>query len=385
MTKVILGADSIHVPLTGIGRYAYELASRLPDCENIESLRLYSLGRWISPEVLTQLAEVTSPDKLNKPTLRLVLSRNKVAVRVFSALMPIWSQWRMRKENNSLFHSPNFFLPPFPGKAISTIHDLSHIACPQFHPAARVEFLKREMPKTLKRAHILLTDAESVKREVIEQYGWPEERIHSVPLGVDESFHPRDSIETLGVMTKYGLIHGQYSLYVGTIEPRKNLSRLIRTYATLPESVRMDCPLVLAGGKGWQAEEIHELMRTSANAGWLKYLNYVPQIELPYLYAGARLFCFPSLYEGFGLPPLEAMASGTPVLTSSTSSLPEVVGNVGLKAHPEDETALAQCLRMGVEDTDWRLGASIEGLKRSNEFTWQRCVDRTANLYQGID
>lgn len=381
MVKVILGADAIHAPLTGIGRYAFELATRLPHCEEVESLRFYSLGQWISEQAVLDRAKTVSTQELNKPTLRRVLAGNKLAVRAYSMLMPIWSRQKMKPFADSLFHSPNYFLPPFSGKSVATIHDLSHIVCPQFHPAARVELLHRDLPKSVARADHLITDAESVRREVIDHFGWPEDRISAVPLGVDASFHPRSHQETLPVMQRLGLQHGGYSLYVGTIEPRKNLARLIRAYGRLPEALRKRFPLVLGGSRGWQADEIHDLMEKATQAGWLKYLDFVAQEDLPYLYAGARLFCFPSLYEGFGLPPLEAMASGAPVLTSSTSSLPEVVGDVALTVQPEDEQAITEALRNGLEDDQWNAAASIRGVQRSRAFTWAQCARSTSAIY----
>ena len=384
MAHVILGADAIHAPLTGIGRYAYELATLLPQCDGVESLRFYSLGQWIGAEAVRQRAQTVSHQELNKPTLRRTLAANKLAVRAYSVLMPIWSRWRMQQEKAALFHSPNYFLPPFPGASVATIHDLSHIVCPQFHPAARVELLHRDLPKSIARADFLITDAESVRREVIEQFHWPEDRIRAVPLGVDGSFHPRTAVETASVLHKHGLTHGGYSLYVGTIEPRKNLARLITAYGQLPNALRMRVPLVIAGSRGWQADEIHELMKSAADAGWLKYLDFVAQEELPLLYAGARLFCFPSLYEGFGLPPLEAMASGVPVLTSATSSLPEVVGDVGMKVQPEDTAEIAECLQRGLEDEAWIEHAKIRGVQRAAAFTWQRCADQTSEIYRQV-
>ena len=384
MVKVILGADAIHAPLTGIGRYAFELATRLPHCEEVESLRFYSLGQWISEQAVLERARTVSTQELNKPTLRRVLAGNKLAVRAYSMLMPIWSKRKMKPFADSLFHSPNYFLPPFPGKSVATIHDLSHIVCPQFHPAARVELLHRDLPKSVARADHLITDAESVRREVIEHFGWPEDRISAVPLGVDASFHPRTHQETLPVMQRLGLQHGGYSLYVGTIEPRKNLARLIRAYGRLPEPLRKRFPLVLGGSRGWQADEIHDLMEKAAQAGWLKYLDFVAQEDLPFLYAGARLFCFPSLYEGFGLPPLEAMASGVPVLTSNASSLPEVVGNAALLINPLDIDALVINLRKGLDDEGWRSKAMKQGLVRSRQFKWEDCALKTANTYKNI-
>ena len=381
MAQIILGADSIHAPLTGIGRYAFELATQLPECREVDSLRFYSLGQWVSRDTVMQRAQTVTAQEINKPTLRRTLAANRYAVRAYAMLMPLWSRMRLKNEKEAIFHSPNYFLPPFPGRSVATIHDLSHIVCPQFHPKARVELLSRELPKSLARAEFLITDAESVRREVIAQFNWPEDRIRAVPLGVDASFHPRTKLETSEVLQKHGLKHGAYSLYVGTIEPRKNLARLIRCYGGLPESLRTAYPLVLCGSRGWQADEIHDLMRSAISAGWMKYLDFVAQEDLPLLYAGTRLFCFPSLYEGFGLPPLEAMASGAPVLTSTVSSLPEVVGDVALKIQPEDELELVDGLRRGLEDDAWRQQAGLQGPQRAMAFSWRECAQKTASIY----
>lgn len=384
VAQVILGADAIHAPLTGIGRYAYELATRLPHCDGVDSLRFYSLGQWVSEQAVLDRAKTVSTEQLNKPTLRRVLAGNKYAVRAYSMLMPLWSQWRMRQLGDALFHSPNYFLPPFPGQSVATIHDLSHVVCPEFHPAARVELLHRDLPKSVARADYLITDAESVRREVIAHFGWPEDRISAIPLGVDASYHPRSFQDSLQTLRRLGLEHGRYALYVGTIEPRKNLARLIRAYGQLPDALRQRYPLVLGGSRGWQAEEIHDLMLRGAQAGWLRYLDFVAQEDLPFLYSGARLFCFPSLYEGFGLPPLEAMASGAPVLTSSSSSLPEVVGDVALTVQPEDEGAISQALRRGLEDEQWNAAASLRGVQRARTFSWEQCAMRTSAIYEQL-
>lgn len=379
--RVILSVDLITAPLTGVGRYALELSRQLACIQEIQSLEYFYFGRWLSASQLKILAEPSSSTQAQRQSLRSRLGSNRWAVRAYAHLMPKWAAWCLRNEHDSVFHSPNYLLPPFPGKSVATVHDLSHIWYPDFHPVARRELLNRELPKSLRRADFLITDAESVRKEIISHFGWPETRIAAVPLGVDRRYQPRTTSETRRTLSALNLPPGGYTLYVGTIEPRKNLQRLIAAYGMLPVSVRHRWPLVLAGSRGWQSDEIHTQMRQAASQGWLRYLDYVPQSALPDLYAGAFLFAFPSLYEGFGLPPLEAMASGVPVVTSSGSSLPEVVGDAALMVDPLDTQALARALLRGLEDEAWRMYAVTAGLARAQMMSWEKCAQRTAKIY----
>ena len=385
---VILAVDSLVAPLTGIGRYAYELVQRLPQHPLVESLRFFSFGLWVDGAALGQLV-TTSPQisevpAAPQPSLRSRLAGNRLAVRAYHALSPPLYGWRLRAESGAIFHSPNYFLPPFPGRSVATIHDLSHVWFPQFHPAARVDYLKRALPDALRRADFLITDAESVRLEVIRHFGWPADRIAAVRLGVDPIFRPRPVADLRPVLQRFGLQVDGYTLFVGTIEPRKNLERLLAAYEALPATLRQRWPLVLAGARGWQSEKVHDRICQAAAAGWVHYLDFVAQEDLPFLYAGARLFAYPSLYEGFGLPPLEAMASGVPVVTSNVSSLPEVVGAAAIMVEPQDVPALTAALQRGLEDDAWRVSAVERGLARASAFGWARCIDSTVAIYAEV-
>lgn len=379
---LILAVDSITPPLTGIGRYAFELSQGLANHPQIERLRCFSMGRWVAPP--DPAAWGANSAVTGGAHLRRALAGSRLAVRVYHALEPRLASWCLRHEQAALYHSPNYFLPPFPGRAIATVHDLSHALFPQFHPAARVDYINRAFPQTLKRADHLITDAESVRQEVIERYGWPADRITAVPLGVDPSFQPRLADAVQPLLARVGLRHNSYSLFVGTIEPRKNLDRLLTAYESLPPSLRGDVPLVIAGARGWQSAPIHARMARAEAAGWLRYLSYLPQTELPLLFAGARLFAYPSLYEGFGLPVLEAMASGVPVLTSNRSSLPEVVGDTAQLVDPESVDEIAAALAQVLQDDAWLERAGVAALARSSQFNWRRCVDQTVAVYRHV-
>lgn len=382
--KLVLAVDAIFPPLTGIGRYALELAKQLPGQPGIENLRLLGWG-WV-PDVDHLLAAGDSgKPKFGKALLgelRRRVSRYKWAVRLYGALVPALQSRRLRPYDDYLYHSPNYFLPRHAGPSIATVHDLSIYHYPETHPAARVLYFEREFRKTLKRASWLVTDSEAIRREVIDMFGWPAERITSVPLGVDASFHPRTHEELIPVLATYSLSPGQYALCVSTLEPRKNIGRLLAAYEALPGEVRRAYPLVLAGGRGWHDKELIRALDKAERAGWARHLGYVPQDVLPLLYAGARASCFPSLYEGFGLPVLESMASGVPVMTSDRSSLPEVCSGTGWLINPEDVDAMSEGLSFVLLDESWRKSAREEGLRLAGQMTWTNCVRRTVDVYK---
>lgn len=379
---LILGADSICAPLTGIGRYALELARGLPQHPGVERLRYFSMGRWLAlPQLLAaEASTVPAP----RSSLRNQLAGNRAAVHAFRLLMPQLQRMRLKDQGDALYHSPNFFLPPFSGRTVTTVHDLSHHIYPEFHPPARIDYMRRMLPDSLKRASHVITVSESARQDLITHFAHPPERITAIPLGANPAFRPHSAAELAPVLARWGLQAQRYSLYVGTIEPRKNLDRLLDAYESLPEALRRQYPLVMAGSPGWRSEDTHARMARAASTGWLHYLRYAAQADLPALYAGARLFVYPSLYEGFGLPVLEAMASGVPVVTSNVSSLPEVVGDAALSIAPEDTDALVVALEQGLQDEAWRNQTSSAGLKRAAHFSWERCINQTVDVYRQV-
>ena len=378
--SLILATEGISAPLTGIGRYGLELAQGLSAHPQVDALRFFAYGRFVPPPDPSRLQGPGAP--LRRGLLHSTLSGNGAAVRVYHRLMPRLSRWRLRDEGDALFHSPSYFLPPVPGASVATVHDLSHVLYPEFHPAARVAYMNLAFPDTLRRATHLITDAKSVRQELIERLGVAPGRVTAVPLGVDAAFRPRAPQELAPLLQRLGLVAQGYALCVGTIEPRKNVARLLSAYEALPMALRSDCPLVLAGAAGWRSAETHARIEKARGEGWLHYLSYVEQQDLPLLYAGARLFVYPSLYEGFGLPVLEAMASGTPVITSNLASLPEVAGDAARLVDPQDVDALAAALLAGLQDEHWRSQSRQAGLSRASQFSWSACVNATVAVYR---
>ena len=376
--QIILAVNSIKPPLTGIGRYTWELANRIPDMHGVESVRFFFEGRWIS-DIRSLLEQ--SPTKL---AIRQRLLRNPMAVATYRKLAPLLLRHRLQTFSDHLYHGPNFYLPPFAGHTISTFHDLSIFRCPQFHPPERVSFMQKEILLALSRASFLITDSEFIRQEIIDFFNWPEDKVRAVPLGVGEEYHPRGIDETVSVLERFNLDFGNYALCVATIEPRKNIELLLIAYEALPPALRYRFPLVLVGGYGWQSEAIHRRIDQGQRQGWLRYLGYVAEADLPMLFSGARGFVYPSLYEGFGLPVLEAMASGLPVLISNRSSLPEVASGAALIVEAEDVQARTEGIQVLLEDEPWRSDASRRSLDVASRYSWDTTARKTVEVYRTV-
>ncbi|NLY59300.1 MAG: glycosyltransferase family 4 protein [Gammaproteobacteria bacterium] len=384
--KVILSIDPIRYPLTGIGRYTYELARGLQQAglEDLLLMRGMRLQRDLPPRPdLSAEPGATSiavPRSL-RTRLQDMAKKSRLAAGLYGTLAP-WQRGRvLAGHEDHIYHGPNFYLPPFAGTSVATIHDLSIYLWPQTHPPERVRYMRSQLKKTLKYADFLITDTEYTRREVASYFNWPLQRIRAVHLASAAEFQPRSPQQLRPILQQLGLQPDGYVLFTGTIEPRKNLELLLQAYQQLPAALRQRWPLVLCGYRGWASADLHRRMESAQRAGWLKSPGFVDASVLPALMAGARLFVYPSLYEGFGLPVLEAMASGVPVICSNASTLPEVVADAAALHAPQDVDGLCRLLQRGREEQHWRARAAAAGLQRASEFSWQRCVDQTLEAY----
>lgn len=375
--KVVLGVDAIRPPLTGIGRYAWELASRLPRSPGVAEVRYFGQTGFVA-----DAGSLLDPAPARR-ALRARLVASRVAAGLYRRVAPHLQSVLLRSLEDAVFHGPNFYLPPFPGRAVATIHDLSIYRYPGFHPRARVEHMRREIPRSIARADLILTDCERVRREVMDEFSWPEDRVVAIPLAAGTEFRPRPPQESQATLARLGLVHGAYALCVATIEPRKNIAALMRAYAGLAPAVRERFPLVLAGDRGWLSDDVHDAIGRAARQGWLRYLGYIDEGDLPSLYAGARAFALPSLYEGFGLPLLEAMACGLPCLTSRDTALAELADGAAWLVDPHDDDHIRDGLRRVLEDDAWRGGARERGLAVAARHAWETTVERTVAAYGG--
>jgi len=360
--KVTLVVDALGPQGSGVGRYVAELCKRVSLQPDINSVGYYVNGRYfddLEPIIRGELPGWHRPKWLQKKFTR-------------------------RQLRKSIVHGPNYFLPNEAETGVITVHDLSIFRHPETHPVQRLRAFERNFADSLVRASHVITDSETVRAEVIDQFGLRNSGVTAVGLGVAEDFQPREHTELRPELASLGLQPGNYALCVSTLEPRKKIAELIRTWAALPASIRNSTPLVLAGAKGWRNEQLHEEIRRGVAAGWLKHLGYVPDAALLSLYAGAALFIYPSTYEGFGLPPLEAMASGVPVLVANRSCLPEICGDAAGYVDPDDIGGFSEAIVQALTDEQWRAEAREKGLQRASAFTWDRCVAATVDIYGSV-
>jgi len=373
--RIAFNATALLSPLTGIGQYALELAQRLAADPEHELRLFYGLG-WSDQVRTTPL-----------PGARTMFSwarrfiPNSYAVRHYLQDR----QFRRGAPRGAfdVYHEPNYLGYSFQGPTVLTCHDLSWIRFPQAHPVERVAAMNRYFEPNLRRASLVLTDSDFVKGEVVQVFGIDPQRIVTVPLGVSPLFRPLAEQDTAPLMQRLDLSHGSYLLAVGTLEPRKNLVTALRAYAGLPEAEQKAFPLVLAGIKGWHNEELDREMAPLVASGRVRLTGYLSREDLAALVAGAAALVYPSIYEGFGLPPLEAMACGVPTIVANVASLPEVVGDTGLLIDdPYDQDSLREAMRRLLESPALRAELGARALQRAAAFTWEACTRQTVAAYR---
>jgi glycosyltransferase involved in cell wall biosynthesis len=267
---------------------------------------------------------------------------------------------------------------------VVTLHDLIPITHPETETRAAQMYWRIQIPIAARRADFIITDSEHAQREIVEMYGVPGNRIAVTPLGYPPSMNaPPDPVRSAGVHRRYGL-PDSYILYVGTIQPRKNLNMLIEAYARLRHEGSTDKKLVIVGRKGWLYEALFARITVLGLEDNVIFTGFVPDEELPDLYDGACLFVYLSLFEGFGLPPLEAMSRGVPVLTSNTTSLPEVVGDAGITVTPTNLEDVVAGMKSILLNADVAQQLAAAGKERAARFSWERTARETLAIYRQV-
>lgn len=300
--------------------------------------------------------------------------------------IPLTLSLELRRRPVDLLHVQYTAPPLAPCPVVTTIHDLSFEHIPEtFKRRSRLQ-LKLTVRATARRAAHVIAPSEYTRRDLIETYGLDPARVSAIPLAVAPHFRPvREAEELARVRERYG-IRGEYVLAVGSIQPRKNLARLVRAYAALRrERGRSNLPqLVLVGKQAWLYGDTLRAIEEENLGESVLLTGYVSEGDLPALYTGALLFAYPSFYEGFGLPPLEAMSCGVPVLTGNQTSLPEVVGDAGLTVDPFDIGALGEALARLIDDDALRTELSKRGLQRARRFDWRETARMTLQVYRRV-
>jgi glycosyltransferase involved in cell wall biosynthesis len=369
--RIAIDAHSVGAKLAGNESYATNLIEALAQVDSVNEYTLY---------VTTAEAQARFSQRWPNFRVQTTLPHTPL-IRI-----PLTLAAELRKHPVDVLHV-QFTAPPFcPCPVVVSVHDLSFEHLPQtFNRRSRTQ-LRLTVRHSVRRAARILTLSEHTRRDMIETYGTSPERITAIPLAAPSYFgRVQEEKELQRVRHIYG-IEGDYILCVSSIQPRKNLPRLVRAYASLrnkrgPGKLPK---LVLVGKCAWLYDETLRSIEEGKMKDSVILTGYVPQSDLPALYSGSVCFVYPSYFEGFGLPPLEAMKCGTPVIAGNRTSLPEVVGDAGILVDPFDVSAIAAAIERIVDDSDFRHQLSVRGLARSRIFDWRETARRTLNVYEQV-
>ncbi len=359
----------------GIHRYIHQLLVHLRALSSPDDRMVAFTGRWKLPPEL----EPTPHFRLSQSSL----PTWKPAVRI------LWEQLLQPpaaiRERLDLLHSLSYVQPMLcPAKSVVTMLDLSFLRMPENFNRGNRAYLATMTRLTAHRCRRIITISESTRQDVISYLQVPPEKVVPIHLGVDELFRKVEDETLLARFREEHQVPEHFLLYLGTLEPRKNVERLVEAYAQVKRESGIPHKLVLGGAKGWLYDRIFARVRQLGLEHEVVFTSYIPYDELPLWYNCADIFIYPSLYEGFGLPPLEAMACGTPVVTSSVSSLPEVVGSAALTVDPLDVDALSSAIRRILEDPALATQLAEAGLQRAATFSWRKMAERTLEVYHDV-
>jgi glycosyltransferase involved in cell wall biosynthesis len=356
----------------GIGRYVRELVAALAALDSETPYRLFVAGADRNLLPPTPGPNFTwAPSRLSPTWFARLWHRARLPIPVEYWTGPL-----------DCFHATDFVLPPTrpATRTVLTVHDLSFVRVPGAASPRLKAYLDRVVPRSVRRADHILADSQATKDDLVALYGTPPERISVLLSGVHPRFRPAPPEAVAAVRARYAIGDAPFVLAVGTVQPRKNYERLMAALAALPPALA-DVRLVIAGGKGWLEGPIHAAVESLGLRSRVLFIGFAADADLPALYTAARCLAFPSLYEGFGLPVVEAMACGTPVLTSNVSSLLEVAGGAAVLVDPLDVEGIADGLRRILSDDALRGTLIARGFERAATFTWERAAGQLRALY----
>lgn len=374
--RVLLNDRALLGPLTGVGHYITQLLLHADHDAADATITPYAYtfirrGDW--RKLLDRAsAPVTAPRSTTHRAPALV---RRIAQRVYDALLS------RKTRRYDLYHEPNHIPARSDAPTVTTIHDLSVVLHPQWHPADRVRWYEREFDRGVRQTRVFLAASEFTKREIVDRLSVAPQRIVVTYQAPRSEFHLRHAEEAVAARRSLELPE-QFFLFVGTLEPRKNVDGLLDAFAALPDRLRRRCPLCIVGAWGWKSETLRQKLRDRRIAGDVRLLGYLGDAQLAMLYAACTALVWPTWYEGFGLPPLEAMACGAPVITSNVASLPEVVGDAGMLLDPRTPASWTDAMARLAEDEHERSRMHRAGLAQAASFTWGRLLCETIRAYR---
>ncbi|MCL5952865.1 MAG: glycosyltransferase family 4 protein [Chloroflexi bacterium] len=365
--RIGIDARLVYYHQAGIGQYILRLAQALARIDHEDRFVLFTSRKDHTP--------ITEQSNFRRQKLWTPSHHRFERLAMSAELFPF---------NMDVLHSPDF-IPPSGARCptVITVHDLAFLLYPRFLTRDSARYYG-QVDQAARSADHIIAVSESTKRDTVRLLGVPEEKISVIYEAAHPLFTPITNEEAISRVRNRYHLPPTFILFVGTIEPRKNIPTLLRAFKRLRDNYKSTATLAIAGNRGWLVEEVDGVIEELKLGDAVRCLGGVPNEELVYLYNAARLFVLPSFYEGFGLTPLEAMACGTPVVVSNTSSLPEVVGDAGWLINPEDVEGLTVAMYRGLTDENLRREMRSKGLRRAQTFSWERTARETLGVYRQV-
>jgi len=366
--KILINTIPLVSNLTGIGRYTYEISDKLRLCDKFDFNYFYG---YKSKKLFLK-----SDGEKFKP-LKHLIDKSIILKKIFRRMILLSSNLYM--PNYDLYWEPNFI--PLSNikakKIITTVHDFSFILHKDYHPKERIDYFENYFFKNIIKSDYIITGSNYSKNEIIDRLDFEKEKIEVIYHGIRH-----DIFKKLTNLDSRLHLPKKYILSVGSIEPRKNLLGLIKAYDLLDIEYKKEYKLILVGFKGWENNEIMELI--DKNKEYIDYLGFISDEELAIVYNLASVFVFPSFYEGFGLPPLEAMACGTPVVSSNSTSLPEVCAEAAIYCNPHDILDIRDKIVTVLDNKDLQNSLVEKGLLRASMFSWEKSAEEHMKLFKKV-
>lgn len=381
MKKIVVDMIPLLSKRTGVGRYLYENITRISKITNDNYSFVYWYGYYSSK--IIGIESNSNPQNSLIGYTKKVLDKFTLLKRIARKATRVSAKIR-GNEVYDLYWQPNF-IPESHIKSkltVTTVHDLSFHLHPQWHPKERIEYFSQNFFDNIGRSDHIITVSKYIKQEIIDTLNIEADKISVIYNGIDQEIYKEYSDDESKTTADKFNLPNKYILFVGSIEPRKNLINLLRAYTNLPESIKNEYPLLLVGYKGWGNDEIYSIIKK--NKSHIYYVGYVNDLELAHIYSRASLFIYPSYYEGFGIPPIEAMACATPVIVSNKTSLPEVCGDCALYIEPDNPDDIREKILYILNDKSLQQNLREKGKKWVSRYSWDKSAKEHMILFERL-